>query len=163
MSKNNQWVEFSENVFTRYKKAVVSSISGTRLDPITKQRIAFILMSDWKDYNMETEKLVFNYDRDVIEIYSKEEDRVFRLLNAYLFQSGNLVPFDGTRDLIDTTNAMTDLDISDLAATKNILAFKKKLAAITSRVTLDRLRDITERADRPVSFIRAIEDRMNEL
>lgn len=163
MSVNHQWVEFSEQVYTRYKKTSVNAIQGKRQDPLTKARIDFILASDWRNFNMETEKLTFNYDTDVIEVYSAEEDRVFRALNSYLFQNGFLAPYDGTREAVNTNNAISDVDVSDIAASKNLLQFKKRIRQIDSRVTLDRILDTVKRADRPYSFVTAIEERLKEL
>lgn len=163
MSINTIIVEFDQSVYTRYKKTTMGGISGKRLDPHTKQRIDFLLISDWKNYTLETNTLKFNYDTDVIEIYSADEDRVFRILNAYLFQNGMIAPYDGSRDLAGMGNALSDAEISDIAASKNHLSFKKKIREINSVTTLHRIKDVTERADRPVSFIRALEERIKEL
>lgn len=163
MSINNIVVEFDQNVYSRYKKTSVGAIAGKRLDPASKQRVDFLLMSDWKNFNRENNTLKFNYDTDVIEIYSADEDRVFRILNAYLFQNGMLAPYDGNREEINLSNSLSDVEVSDIAASKNLLAFKKKLSGISSVSTLYRIKDVTERADRPVSFIRALEERIKEL
>lgn len=120
-------------------------------------------MSDFKNFDPETNTLTFNYDTDVIEIYSEQEDRVFLALNRYLFQNGLIAPYDGTRDSVDMSNALSDAEISDIAGSKNLLNFKKRIKAIDSVTTLQRIKDTTERADRPISFIRAIEERIKEL
>lgn len=163
MSVNNIYIEFDQNVYSRYKKASIGAIAGKRLDPNTKARTDFLLMSDWAHYNLEQNTLTFNYDTDVIEIYSADEDRVFRILNAYLLQNGMLVPFDGTRDALDLTNALSDVELSDIAASKNLLSFKKKIKDINSVTTLQRIKDVVERADRPYSFIKALEERILEI
>lgn len=165
MSVNNIYIEFDQNVYSRYKKTSTGAIAGKRQDPHsqTRQRVDFLLMSDWKDFDMNTNSVRFNYDNDVIEIYSADEDRVFRILNAYLFQNGYLAPYDGNRDAPDMSNLLSDAAVSDIAASKNLLSFKKHIRAIDSKVTLQRIKDVTERADRPVSFIRAIEERIKEL
>lgn len=164
MSKNNIFPEFVDNIYTRYKKVCVNAIGLTRTNPFdARSRMEVILVSDWAYFDIATEKLKFNYDTDVIEIYSADEDRVFRILNAYLLQNGMLVPFDGTRDALDLSNALSDVELSDIAASKNLLSFKKKIKDINSVTTLQRIKDVVERADRPYSFIKALEERIVEI
>lgn len=163
MSKDTIFVEYADKVFSRYKKTTVGAVAGIRLNPRDGTRMPFILMSDFKNFDPETNTLTFNYDTDVIEIYSEQEDRVFLALNRYLFQNGLIAPYDGTRDSVDMSNALSDAEISDIAGSKNLLNFKKRIKAIDSVTTLQRIKDTTERADRPISFIRAIEERIKEL
>lgn len=161
-SKNTIFVEYADQVFSRYKKTTVGAVCGKRLSPFDNSRIDFVLMSNWGKFNPENNRLKFNYETDVIEIYSEQEDKVFRALNAYLFHNGLIAPFDGTRDAVDTSNALGDVEITDLAATKNLLSFKKKISTLNEH-NLNRLLEMVKRADRPYSFIRAIQERLEEL
>lgn len=163
MSANNQFIEYDDQVYARYKKASIGAVSGIRLHPRTQERVGFILLSSLDNFTIETKSLDFNYDTDILEIYSPEEDRLFRKLNAYLFNSGLLIPFEDSKEEIVTTNALADDDLTELVMLKNFKQFESRINKITSRVTLDRARAVAESKDRPYSYIRAIESRIKVL
>lgn len=163
MSKNHQFLELSDSVYARYKKTTNGAVSGRRLNPLRdNERVEFVLMSHHTRYNPDTNHLRFNYDTDILETYNEKDDRLFRLLNSYLFQNGYIAPYDGDRESVSTANALSDTAISDLAATKNLMSFKKKIAGL-NRHNLTRLLDVVRRADRPISFATAIEEKLKEV
>lgn len=163
MPANNIFIEYDDRIIARYKRTCVHAISGIRIHPTSNERVSFMLNSDWRDFDPATEKVKFNYSNDIIEIYSEQEDKVFRALNAYLFHNGFIAPYAGGRDVVSTTNSMSDEAISDLAGNQSIVEFSDKINALDSVVTLQRILDTVKSADRPYSFIRIIEKRLSEL
>lgn len=160
---NHQFLEFSDQVYSRYRKTSVGAVSGIRLHPRTQERIPFILMSNDNRFNPEGNKLDFDYETDVVETYSQLEDKTFRAWNSYLFKTGLLVPYSGEKEAVDTSAAMSDEDVAALAATKNLLQFKSKLNKINSPITLQRILEEARLQDKKHSFIQAVESRLAEV
>lgn len=137
MSKDNIYPEFSDNTVRKYKKTSVGAVSGFRLNPYNpEQRISFLLQSNTENYKNGV--LVFEYDTDVVELYSDKEARLFINLNKSALQNGLLAEYEGTVS-VDISNAMSDEDIQSIAALTNHLQFKKRIKDITSVNTLHRI------------------------
>jgi len=160
---NNIWIEYSDRIVSRYKRTCVNAVSGIRLHPNTNDRISFVLNSNWDDFDKLTETVKFRYDNDIIEIYSEQEDKVFRLINAYLFQNGYLAPYGGSKEVVSTANSLSDEALADIAGAKSITVFEEHVKELTSLVTLTRLLEAVKSADRPYSFINIVEKRIKEI
>lgn len=172
MSFNHQFVQHAGTIVRKYTKTTNRAITGFRLDPSRlENRIDWLLASPESAFDVtwndgEEVKLVrksFTYEDEVLELYSDAEVRAFERWNAGLLARGILKEYDGSVPEIDTTNFMTDGQISEIAAIKNINALRKKLATITSVETINRILTAAEQLDRSYSMIKAIQERKKEL
>jgi hypothetical protein len=172
MSKNNIFYDFEEEVYCRYKKAVPTMVSGKRRNPYkTEEVIDFVLKTDPRDFNFDKigkeasfrDQVTFNYDSEVLEVYSEKEDKFIRRANASFFERGMLVPYVEHRPEFVTPNDLSDTDVYEIASAKNIFQFKKALKDITSDVTLQRVLDAVKEKNRPVSFVNAVVERIEEV
>lgn len=172
MSKNHQYVQLADKAIKKYVKTVNQAVTGYRLDPTRlENRIDWLLSTPegyfdviWNDG--EEVKLVrknFSYDDEVLELYSQIEVDVFLRSNRGLVERGILVEYIGDVPELDTTNMLTDAQIAEVAATKNILSLRKKLSEISSAETINRILEAAEKLDRPMSVAKAIQDRKREL
>ncbi len=163
MSKNHQLPEYFDSIVARYKKVTIGAVSGIRLDPNDpKRRLSFLLESKFSNFNQDTKQLTFNYEDDVLELYSEREKLVFKQLNPYLFQSGLIAEYHGEKDTI-VDQSVTDTDIITIAALKNTMQFKKRLSGITSQSTLQRIHDAVIAQNRPHSFVKAVAERLEKV
>lgn len=159
--------ELSDNVYKRYKKSTLGQVAGTRIDPKDLgRRVPFILRTTeentkWDQDNEENLTAVgiqnFDYDTEVIEIYSEKEDALFKRANTYLFNAGLLVPYEGTREDVEENNALSDTEVYNIAQEKNIASFRKRLQSITSHHTLDRIEEQLIELDRKPSFVKELD------
>lgn len=177
MSKFHQYIELQDNVYKRYVKTQIGVLSGRRADPHdVSKTVPYVLSTpdeyikyrvvpyDGQDtYEVDGHTPEISYDDEVLETYHADDDKIFRTLNRKLMSEGLIVEYTGAQNTVDLTNALTDIDIAELAQTKNLLAFKKQLKQITSHVTLDRIVLAAIEKDRPNSFLRAIKERKDEL
>lgn len=140
MSKYNIYPEFSDQVIARYRKVVTCAIAGTRLDPHdTTRRLTFLLESDEKDFDVEKRQLAFNYDNDIIELYSDIEMRMFRALNKPLFAQGMIAPYEDAPEPISMANVHTDEDLKKMLVARSKADLSRNIAEITSWATIGRL------------------------
>ena len=140
MSVHNVYPEFEDLVVARWRKAVIHGVAGIRIDPYkTDARISFLLQSDNDKYDVTTKILTFDYETDVLELYSERESKLFANLNRNAIQRGLLVQYEQSRDAVDTSNAINDDTLAEILEYKNRPQFKKALGAITSSVTIKRL------------------------
>jgi hypothetical protein len=143
MSIHNIYPEFSDQVVKRYTKTTVHAIAGKRLDPYhPDQRIDFLLISDERNYNHESRKLAFDYDTDVIELYSEREVRLFATLNKATISAGMLIVHDESAPVVRQENALTDSDIIRILLITNRLVLRKRLTEIDSPITLKRVKEL---------------------
>ena len=132
MSKFHQYPEFSNTVQLRYKKAVPCKVAGIRLNPHDNtQRIDFLLASN--------EDGTFDPYRDVVELYTDQEVRMFPALNRALIESGKLVPYTDKPQQVQTINALSDETLQEIMTTGNKAQFTKRLQGITSWVPIARM------------------------
>lgn len=168
-SENAQFPEFEDQVYARYRKTTIGAVAGIRLNPHDhKQRIPFLLQSSlskftWNDKKPEESTLEFDYATDVLELYSAQEEKVFKALNPNLFSQGLVVVHTGAKEQVDTSNAVDDNAVLEIAALKNLPQFKKKIGELTSPTTLRRIDEQVKAKDRPYSFIRAIAERIADV
>lgn len=172
MSTNHQFIELQDHVYTRYVKTEIAALSGRRSNPHKiQEQIPFLLITpETKIHYTSTnqgdiEVLEFNgrdpildYDDEVLEIYSEKEDSIFRSLNRALFEKGLLVTYEQAKVAINMHNALTENEIEAFARIPQILKFKSKLKTITSGAPLNRIREHLIRLDRPMRFIKELDD-----
>lgn len=162
-SQNHQFAEFADSVYSRYKKTSAGAVSGIRSNPNEpNKRISWLLESNASKFNIDTKRIEFDYDTDVIELYSAQEDKVFKALNPYLFMMGLMAPHNIAREAI-ISNALDDEEILKIAALKNTLQFTKRIKSIDSTNTLRRIQDTVINKNRPYSFVKAVAERITEL
>lgn len=172
-SKNHQFIELSDKVVKRYVRTDIAPITGMRLDPVNPTiRLDWLLATPEENYDFipftsekttQAVQKTFSYHEEVIELYSAQEVRVFEQLNRQLIQAGKLKEYTDTAPALDTSNALTDLQVIKLASIKQLPALKKELLHITSPQTLERIRATAEALDRPTSIVNAVNTRIQEL
>lgn len=153
MSMNNILITANNPPLYKYAKVIPSKLSGLRLDPVTYQEIPFLLRS----------KGDFDYEHDVIELYSEREHKHFLQVNRVFIKSGFLKEYHGESDPEDLTNVISDEEVERIASTRTLMALKKALADITSPITLDRILQMAKHIGRPLSIISLIEERIAEM
>lgn len=136
MSLFTIYPEYSDSVLERWKRVSVCAVAGTRLSPDNPAlRVSFISQSQKE---LVDGSVAFDYENDVIELYSEKEMKLFRIMNKNAIEKGLLIPFAGTADDLNTANALTDKEI-DAMITLHHAKFKKELSVITSEHTLKRI------------------------
>jgi hypothetical protein len=71
-STNNIFPELEGKIFKRYSKVPVHMLSGMRPDPYeTRKSITWVLQTKDTNYNIKTKKVEFEYEDEVIELYSQ--------------------------------------------------------------------------------------------
>lgn len=165
MSSNHQFVEYGDNVVRRYVKTVPHILSGLRLNPHNpKERMEFLLKTPENNFDFQTRLVkTVDYEEEVLEIYSDTELKVFERLNRSLIESGLLKEYAGEANSVDTTNLLNDDEVNDIAETRQLPVFKSKINKITSVISLKRIRKAIEELNRPVSLVKAVENRIHEL
>lgn len=138
----------------RYIKAVPSKVAGVRLDANGKEQVGFILQSDPD---------TFNYDKEVLEIYSEREDRAVKQLNRALFSNGYLIEYNVEAPPIDTSNMLTDEQIVEIASLRNINALEARIRELTSPFTLQRILIAANDIGRPAKTVAVIQKRLDEV
>lgn len=172
MSHNHQYIEYDTQIVRRYAKTTVGMLTGYRVDPKRPEnRIDWLLSSPstsfihtWSDG--DTPKLTraaFKYEDEVIELYSNAEIRLFERWNKRIIEEGLLRVYDEAAPDTSTINLVSDDELNAVAKIKQLTALKKKIGEYSSTYTLTRLKEAVERADRPISVIKLIEARINEL
>ena len=153
-SINNIFLMSVEEPVRRYQKTIRSQVGGLRMDTEGKV-VAFILKSSPTGS--------FDYEYDVLEVYSDREDRYIRQANRKLFESGMLKEYVGEMPALDTTNMLSDSEIRDIAGTTNVPSLNKKLQEITSAFTIQRVLDMAKEIGRPAKTLDLITNRLNEV
>jgi hypothetical protein len=140
-SKHNVYPEFSDQVVERWQKSTVMAIGGKRLNPYRPdEKLDFLLMSRDEDFNLATRVLTFNYESEIVELYSDREVRLFRSLNKSAIERGLMKPYEELAPAVDTSNVLTDSDIADILNITNHLKLKSRLKQITALHVLTRIK-----------------------
>jgi hypothetical protein len=164
-SRNHQFIELQETIFRRYHKTIMGSLAGMRVNPHKPaERLSFLLETpesniNWRkdeEYVIADSVQKIDYDTEVLEVYTVEEDKLFRRLNGRLFERGLLVEYQLEKPIATTENSLTDTEIFKLANHKTLSGFKTALKPITSQITFKRIKDALITLDRPMSFHRAL-------
>jgi hypothetical protein len=139
-SIHNIYPEYSDNVVERWVKATIGAVAGKRIDPYTdNSRIDFLLMSREEDFDVATRKLTFNYETEVIELYTAREATLFRSLNKPAIEAGLLKPYEQEAPKVNDTNVFTDTELQTILNMSNIVSYKKALRSITAVAVLERM------------------------
>ncbi len=165
MAKNNIYLTMNHDVHRRYAKVPVNIVAGLRPDPVDPRiQVGWTLNTAESDYDLATKRRInFVYENEVIEIYSEAEDRVFRKLNQALLNAGLLREYVGTAETEVSANFLTDDQVLEIVNIRSIADFKRELQAITSPVTLQRVKERAEDSNVTVSKLKALDARMQEL
>lgn len=147
-SLNNIYLTVETPPYKRYVKTIKSQVAGLRLNDEGKQ--ASFILHTGPD---------FDYEQDVLEIYSDREHRYFLQANRTLIAKGLLKEYNGVKGEIDKTNLLTDDEIETIATTKSMPVLMKRLGELTSKVTVDRVLATATEIGRPQKFLEAIRQR----
>jgi hypothetical protein len=140
--------EFADRVVERWRKASISMVGVSRLDP----------------YNLDApaQAITLTEETPIIELYSEREVFAFAQLNRKIIELGLIVK-EGTQAAPDVnlTNAVSDDDLRALLSLKP-QAFARKIEAFTSPIPLRRLRELADDTT-PIWIVKAIEKRLHSL
>lgn len=138
MSRYHQYPEYSDRVVARYQKTIPCKIAGIRLNPHDDMtRMDFLLES--REDNFVDNSVVFNYRDDIIELYSDKEARMFKSLNAKLFEEGAIAPYNEAPAEVRMDNTLSDAEVKALAKYGTKEKFAEKLKEFDSWVPVSRI------------------------
>lgn len=166
MSVNHQFIELSELAVKRYTKTVPYIVSGKRLNPHNKTaKMDFTLKTHSKDFDFETKKAKsFDYEHEVVELYSEDEVRFFIRMNRYLLDQGLIKEYFGTNpSQANLDNFLSDEEIKEIAASRTPPILKKKIHTITSTVTLERIKAAAIILNRTIGMIAILDNKIHDL
>lgn len=153
-TKNNIYAIAGEPI-ARYLRVPKHGITGWRLNPEDHDKKIEFELTPIND--------TFDYERDVIEIYSDKELKLFKQANRYLFTQGFLTEYEGEPEPIDTTNMLTDAQVLELASERSIKRIETKLGELTSRVSVKRVYDTAVEIGRPAKTLAVMKARLDAL
>lgn len=176
-SINHQFMQFNGEAIKRYAKSRLQPITGWRLNPENavnpNERIEFLLATpednlDFTPYGdgepTKIKQHKFTYEDEVLELYTEQEARSFERMNRLLIQNGLLIEYSETMPEIDKSNTLSDIELNKLAKIKTLLAFKTRIAELTSVYTLEKLLDVMDAIDTVTNAqVKAVKERLNEL
>lgn len=173
MSANHQFIEHSDKVIARYTKTIQGILTGFRLDPsrpenrmdwvLQSPETSFVFVADPETGKVTLIRKEFDYEQEVLEIYSENELKLFQRLNRHNIENGVLVTYENTSPGVDLSNVLSDSEVAEIAATKQVLSLRKRLQAFTSAYTLQRIQKAAEELDRPHSIMKVIQERINDV
>ena len=139
-------------------------LSGMRPDPYeTRKSIPWILQSKDTNYNIKAKHLEFEYEDEVIELYSQFEVDTFKRLNKNLFDQGFFKEYIGEQAPVNITNTISDNELENIASIRSNEAFAVEINKLTSPLTLERLKQIATAAGKSVKKIQLIDARIEAL
>ena len=180
-STNHQFIGFDSKIVKKYVRTTIYPVSGRRLNPLNRDNpdevIDFLLATpaDNFKYDVETDpnggatikttvsQAKFEYEQEVVELYSDDEVRLFQRMNRELLVNGDLVEYDEKAPEVDLVNTLSDTDIKKLVRLKTKTIFESKVKEITSLRTLKLVMAALEETDAPMSYAKIIKERENEL
>jgi hypothetical protein len=163
-SVNNIFPELEGKIFTRYSKVPVHMLAGLRPDPYeTRKSIPWVLQTNDKNYDIKEKKLTFEYEDEVIELYSQFEVDTFKRLNKQLFDQGFFKEYIGEQAPVNTVNIVSDNELENIANIRSNEAFALEINRLTSTLTLERLKQISTAAGKSVKKIQLIDSRIEAL
>lgn len=140
--------EFADRVVERWRKASISMVGVSRLDP----------------YNLDApaQPITLTGENPVVELYSEREAFAFAQLNRRIIELGLIVKegAQATTD-VDLTNAVSDDELRALLSLKP-QAFARKIEAFTSPIPLRRLRELVDDTT-SIWIVKAIDKRLHSL
>ena len=163
-STNNIFPELEGKIFKRYSKVPVHMIAGMRPDPYeTRKSISWVLQTKDENYSIREKQLTFEYEDEVIELYSQFEVDTFKRLNKNLFDQGFFKEYIGEQAAVNTTNTISDNELENIANIRSNEAFAVEINKLTSPLTLERLKQIATAAGKSVKKIQLIDSRIEAL
>lgn len=172
MSTNHQYLEFSDKVAKRYVKTVINPVSGTRINPYNSaERIDFLLTTPRTslveitapDGKITLERVATSYEDEVLELYSDNEVKSFLRFNKGLIEQGKIKEYSEVAPLPNTANMLSDEEVYDIANTKTIKQLRTRLVAITSPLTVSRVKAAAEDIGRSAMIVKSIDSYLEEL
>jgi len=163
-STNNIFPELEGKIFKRYSKVPVYMLSGNRPDPYeTRKSIPWVLQTKDINYDIKTKHLEFDYEDEIIELYSQFEVDTFKRMNKALFDQGFFKEYIGEQVPVNTVNIISDNDLLEIANIRSNEAFAVEINKLTSPLTLERLKQIATAAGKSVKKIQLIDARIEAL
>jgi len=163
-STNNIFPELEGKIFKRYSKVPVHMLSGSRPDPYeTRKSIPWVLQTKDINYDIKTKHLEFDYEDEIIELYSQFEVDTFKRMNKALFDQGFFKEYIGEQVPVNTVNIISDNDLLEIANIRSNEAFAVEINKLTSPLTLERLKQIATAAGKSVKKIHLIDARIEAL
>jgi hypothetical protein len=163
-SSNNIFPELEGKIYKRYSKVPIHMLSGLRPDPYeTRKSIPWVLQTRDENYDIKRKQLTFEYEDEVIELYSQFEVDTFKRLNKALFDQGFFKEFAGEQSPVNTTNTISDSELENIANIRSNEAFAVEINKLTSPLTLERLKQIATAAGKSVKKIQLIDSRIEAL
>lgn len=172
MSINHQYLEFSDKVAKRYVKVGINPLSGIRINPYnTAERIDFLLTTpitslvqkQSPDGKITYERAGFSYEDEVLELYSDNEVKSFLRFNKKLIEEGKVKEYSEVAPEVNSANMLSDEEVYDIANVKTVKALRTKLTAITSPLTVQRIKSAAEDVGRSSVIVNAISSYLEEL
>ncbi len=139
----------------RYALVPKHGITGWRLNPDDGKKLEFELVPH--------QEPPFDYERDVIELYSDKEVKFFRQANRYLFSQGFLTEYLGEAEPVDVTNMLTDAEVLEIASTRNVNQLNSRIKDLTSLVSVQRILNAAQEIGRPAKTLELIRKRLEDL
>lgn len=163
-STNNIFPELEGKIFKRYSKVPVHMLSGNRPDPYeTRKSIPWVLQTKDINYDIKAKHLEFDYEDEIIELYSQFEVDTFKRMNKALFDQGFFKEYIGEQVPVNTVNIISDNDLLEIANIRSNEAFAVEINKLTSPLTLERLKQIATAAGKSVKKIHLIDARIEAL
>lgn len=178
-SINHQYMQFGNQVVKRYVRTTTYPIGGKRYNPFADKPevIDFLLATPADNFTYTPEvdpngggvvKTVvtqnkFDYDTEVVELYSDDEVKMFQRLNRALLEDGALIEYNDAAPIVELKNTLSTTDINKLVKLKTKTIFESKIAEITSVRTLKLIMAALEDTDAPMSYAKIVRERENEL
>lgn len=180
-SNNHQFIGFDSKIVKKYVRTTIYPVSGRRLNPLNRENpnevIDFLLATPADNFKYDSEidpnggavvkttvsQGKFDYDYEVIELYSDDEVRLFQRLNRELLQRGDLIEYGEKAPVVDLVNTLSAAEIKKLANLKTKSIFAGKIHEITSPHTLKLILAALKEADAPMSYAGIIKEREDEL
>jgi hypothetical protein len=141
--------------YKTYKKAIRGKVAGRTINR-KGDDAEFILVGDPR--NPEDDP-----DLMVIEVYTEDDDVLFRRYNKVAIDRGYLI--EEAHDFsYDSVNSVSDGQLKDmLKESKNLVSLRKKVEKFTSDVPVRRLLEFAMEEDRTVKTIEYLKDKIIEL
>lgn len=130
MQYNNIFILSDNEPVARYSKAVEYNISGMRLD-LEGKPVDFLLATQVPG--------TFQYNDEVVEIYTEKEHRYFMNANRHLLEAGLVKPYGQSKDKTNLSQVLSDEDVAAIVALRIPSAIAKRIADINSIAVLNRV------------------------
>ena len=176
-SDHHQFLEFADQVKKRYIRRRIEPLTGYRLNPRNavnpNERIDFLLATPDEDVSItpweegkptEVKQTKFNYENEVLELYTDTEVKAFERMNRLLFENGLLVEYEEQAPEIDKVNVLTNSEIHRLVKLRTTELFRQRIKELSSVFTLQELLKAMEvYEDTKHSHMKIVQERINDI